>query len=287
MRQTVEGRKHELIVTLPRDSIYLNADPTRLEQVVGNLLANAIKYTESQGRITLEVGQDRDEAVIRVRDNGIGIPSEALSHIFAMFAQVEGQSPRSKGGLGIGLGLVKSLVEMHGGSISAHSEGPAQGSEFVVRLPALPSIPAAQAGPERDDPEANMPNRRRRILVVDDNVDAARSLARLLTRLYGQDTRVAHDGPQALALAEEFRPDVVLLDIGMPGMDGHEVARRLRVLPEFNGGLIVALTGWGQESDRRRSDDAGIDYHLVKPANPETIVDLLIQADKSKSTTSV
>ena len=202
-----------------------------------------------------------------MRDTGIGIAPEMLPRVFEMFAQVDHRSDRSQGGLGIGLGLVKTLVEMHGGTITAHSDGPGTGQR--VRRPAArprrPRRPSGRAGAgSARGTEAALP--RRRILVVDDNVDAAKSLARLLTRLYGQEVRVAHDGPAALAAAGEFRPEVVLLDIGLPGMDGYEVARRLRERPEFEETLLVALTGWGQEADRERSRAAGFDHHLVKPA---------------------
>jgi CheY-like chemotaxis protein len=238
-----------------------------------NLLNNAAKYTDPDGRIDLTAVRVGAEAVVVVRDGGVGIAPELLPHIFDLFTQ-EGRSlSRSQGGLGIGLTLVKNLVEMHGGSVTARSEGLGRGSEFVVRLPA-PAVTTPARPPE--DRSASGPGYpRRRILVVDDNVDSAKSLARLLARLYGQEVRVAHDGPEALSIADEFRPEVVLLDIGLPGMDGNEVARRLRVRPEFEGVLIVALTGWGQESDVERSRAAGFDHHLVKPASPEAILELL------------
>ena len=198
-----------------------------------------------------------------------------LPKVFDMFVQVGEHRDHAQGGLGIGLSLVRTLVEMHGGSITATSDGPGHGSEFVLRLPVLSRTQGVEA-PQRDRPgEPAGKTPRRRILVVDDNVDAARSLARLLTRVYGQEVRVAHDGPEALAVAGEFRPEVVLLDIGLPGMDGNEVARRLRGRPEFEKTLIVALTGWGQEEDVARSREAGFDHHLVKPANPDAIRELL------------
>ena len=271
-----EGRGHELVVSLPGEPVRLEADPTRLEQVIDNLLTNAAKYTEPGGRITLEAGREGDEAVVRVLDTGIGIAREMLPRVFEMFAQADGPALRSEGGLGIGLGLARSLVELHGGTISARSDGPGGGSEFVVRLPALPASSPDQGGPGPDRRgEAEPAPPRRRVLVVDDNVDAAVSLGRLLTRLHGQDVKVAHDGPSGLALAEAFRPEVVILDIGMPGMDGYEVARRLRDRPESNGTLLVALTGWGQEADRRRSAEAGFDRHLVKPVDPDLLKKIL------------
>jgi CheY-like chemotaxis protein len=204
-----------------------------------------------------------------------------LPRIFEMFVQVRDHGQHAQGGLGIGLSLVRTLVEMHGGSIVAHSEGPGRGSEFLVRLPVLEEARGIKGTPSEPGrgKVASLP--RRRILVVDDNVDAARSLARLLSRLHDQEVRVAHDGQEALSVAREFRPEVVLLDIGLPGMDGHEVARRLREQPEFRGTLIVALTGWGQESDVERSRAAGFDHHLVKPANPDAILELLASPGES------
>jgi PAS domain S-box-containing protein len=265
-----------LTVSLPSEPARLEADPTRLEQVLANLLHNAAKYTDSGGRIDLIAAREGDEVVLRVRDTGIGITPEMLPRIFEMFVQAERRLDRSQGGLGIGLSLVRTLVEIHGGRVTAHSAGLGQGSEFVVRLPAL-AWPAqgARAAPPRSQRPADALPPRHRILIVDDNPDAANSLARLLTRLWHQDVQVAHDGPAALAAAQAFRPDVILLDIGMPGMDGYEVAQRLRRQPEFATTLLVALTGWGQEEDRRRSQDAGIDHHLVKPADPEILREML------------
>ena len=279
-RPQIEERRHELTVSLPDELIRLEGDPTRLEQVLWNLLNNAAKYSEPGGRMGLTVVRDGGEVVLRVRDAGIGIAAEALPHIFEMFVQVVEHRGHAQGGLGIGLSLVRTLVEMHGGSITARSEGPGKGSEFVVRLPVLPSAHVKEnAAP---DPRKGLGHAlpRRRILVVDDNVDAATTMAKLLERIYGQDVRVAHDGPRALSSAEEFRPEVILLDIGLPGMDGNEVATRLRQRPEFATTLIVALTGWGQDSDVERSQAAGFDHHLVKPANPEAIVELLARSGK-------
>ncbi len=272
---TIEARGHSLEVALPDGPIPLEADPTRLEQVFWNLLSNAAKYTDPGGRIRLTAAREGDEAVVRVEDTGIGIEPAMLPRIFEMFVQADDREGRSQGGLGLGLSLVKSLVALHGGRVEALSGGPALGSAFVVRLP----VSTREAAPL----PAAMPNGpppRRRVLVVDDNVDAAVSLGRLLSRLYGQEVRVAHDGPSALGCAEEFRPEVVLLDIGMPGMDGYEVARRLRARPESARALLVALTGWGQESDRQKSRQAGIDHHLVKPVEPETIREILAARDE-------
>ncbi len=273
-RTVIDSRGHDLGISLPAEPLYLDADPTRLTQAVVNLLNNAAKYTDPGGRIDLTAVRDGAEAVVVVRDSGVGIAPGLLPRIFDPFTQ-EGRSlSRSQGGLGIGLTLVKKLVEMHDGSVSARSEGLGLGCEFMVRLPA-PAV-TAPAGPQGGRKSSGEVCRRRRILVVDDNVDATRALARLLEKLYGQEVRVAHDGPEALAVAAEFRPEVILLDIGLPGMDGNEVARQLRGRPEFERTLIVALTGWGQEEDLAKSREVGFDHHLVKPADPAIIRDLLI-----------
>jgi len=279
-RPQIDERRHRLTVSLPGESIRLDGDPTRLEQVLWNLLNNSAKYTEPGGEITLKVELDGGEVLLRVRDTGVGIKTQMLPKVFGMFVQVDDHKGHSQGGLGIGLSLVRTLVEMHGGSIVAHSKGPGLGSEFVIRLPILPRNKAESRVEVRAplDRASDRPLARR-ILVVDDNVDAARSLARLLTRVYGQEVRVAHDGPTALDLAGEFSPEVILLDIGLPGMDGYEVARRLRNQQAFRRVLLVALTGWGQEDDLARSREAGFNHHLVKPANPDIIRDLLIHQD--------
>jgi signal transduction histidine kinase/methanogenic corrinoid protein MtbC1/ActR/RegA family two-component response regulator len=273
-RPLVEARRHELILALPDAPVRLLADPTRLEQVLTNLLNNAARYTPDGGRVWLTATTEGGEAVVRVRDTGIGIPPEMLSGIFGLFAQVERQQERAEGGLGIGLSLVKSLTEMHGGSVEAHSEGPGRGSEFVVRWP----LPAEQTPEGARAPAEEAPGAERavRILLVDDNVDAAESLAMLL-RLLGHEVAVAHDGPAALREADAQRPEVVLLDIGMPRMDGYEVARRLRERPGPGQAVLVALTGWGQEEDRRRSREAGFDHHLVKPVELSALQKLLAQ----------
>ncbi len=283
-RPLIDERHQEMFVTVAERTIKLEADPTRLEQVFWNLLNNAAKYTEPGGQIQLTVeAADGGEVVVRVRDTGIGIKAEMLPRVFDMFVQVGDHKDHAQGGLGIGLSLVRTLVEMHGGSITARSEGPGKGSEFVVRLPLLTRARDVETPVSDQARESVGKPPRRRILVVDDNVDAARSLARLLERLYGQELRVAHNGMEALILAEEFRPEVILLDIGLPGMDGNEVARRLRERPGTEDSLVVALTGWGQESDIERSRAAGFDHHLVKPANPEAIVELLARTDADKS----
>ncbi len=276
-RPLVESRRHELTVALPAAPVFLTADPTRLEQVLTNLLNNAARYTPEGGRVWLTATTEGREAVVRVRDTGIGIPPEMLSRIFGLFAQVERPQERAAGGLGIGLSLVKSLTEMHGGSVEAHSDGPGQGSEFVVRLP-LPTekAPEVAAAP----PEAPAAAERAvRILLVDDNLDASESLAMLL-RLWGHEVAVAHDGPAALRAAEARPPQVALLDIGLPGMDGYELARRLRSRPGPGRAVLVALTGWGQEEDRRRSREAGFDHHLVKPVDLSDLRELLAQVER-------
>ncbi len=260
-RPRCEAEGHVVTATLPPEPIFLNGDPTRLVQVVGNLLNNACKFTPRGGRISLTLGRAANQAVIRVRDTGIGIAADHIGRIFEMFTQVDPTLERSTGGLGIGLTLVKNLVEMHGGSVEAHSGGVGRGSEFVVRLPILAYAPAPPAEPSAST-SANPA--RRRILVVDDNKDSARSLATLLT-LTGNDAHVAHDGIEALEAAANFKPEIMLLDIGLPKLNGFEVCRRIREQPWGKGIVIAALTGWGQEADRRRSREAGFDHHLVKP----------------------
>ena len=260
---------HEFTVTLPPHDIHVEGDAARLTQVVGNLLHNACKFTDPGGRIFLTVGQEGREAVIRVRDTGIGIATEHFPVLFEMFRQVDTSLERSQGGLGIGLTLVKTLVELHGGAVSVTSEGPARGSEFTVRLPVAPQPPDAAPAKAVATTSAS-----RRVLVVDDNADGAESLAMLL-QFDGHETRMAHDGRAALDAAERFRPDVILLDIGLPGMNGYEVCRQIRG-SEWGGAItIVALTGWGQDEDRNRSREAGFDTHMVKPVDHEALTRLL------------
>jgi PAS domain S-box-containing protein len=273
VRPLVEERCHELTVSLPAGPLRVEADATRLEQVLSNLLNNAAKYTNPGGHIWLTAERDCGAVVLRVRDTGIGIAPEMLPRVFDLFVQAERPLDRSQGGMGIGLTLVKRLVELHGGRVEAHSSGIGHGSEFVVRLPALTDPREARrvATPETADVVA-LPGRR--VLVVDDNGDAADSLAMML-RLAGQDVRVAYDGTSGLTQAEAFLPELVFLDIGMPGMDGYEVARRLRGEPRLRGVILVALTGWGQDEDRRRSHDAGFNYHFVKPIEPAELEKVL------------
>jgi PAS domain S-box-containing protein len=276
IRPSIARRGHSLTVDLPPAPIHLKADPTRLEQIFGNLLNNAVKYTPPGGRIDVSAREEGSEAVLTVRDTGLGLSAEMLSKVFEMFVQDGKHSGHAQGGLGIGLGLSRSLVELHGGRISATSEGPGRGSEFEVRLPLTAAGDLESSGLTLNGrTNGHLPALRRRVLVVDDNEGLARSLARLLERIHGQEVRIAHDGFSALELVDEFRPEMVLLDIGMPEMDGCELARRIRLRPEFAETFLVALTGWGQDSDRRRSEEAGIDRHLVKPIDPDVLGELI------------
>jgi PAS domain S-box-containing protein len=262
---------HQLALAIPPEPLMLDADPVRLAQVFANLLNNAAKYTPHRGQIWLTVRRENDEVVVSVRDTGIGIAADKLPRVFEMFTQIHGTHRNSHSGLGIGLTLVQSLVQMHGGSVSASSGGPGMGSEFVVRLPlATEGLPAEEDEP-RERHSASLPLR---VLVVDDNHDAADSLGVLLTFL-GVEVQVVHDGPSALQALTTFRPALVLLDIGMPGMDGYEVARKIREQPAFRDLMLIALTGWGQEEDRRRSHRAGFDYHLIKPTDLEALQALI------------
>jgi signal transduction histidine kinase/DNA-binding response OmpR family regulator len=271
-RPVIDSKRHQFTVTLPREPVRVNGDAVRLAQVVGNLLNNAAKYTADGGAIALTLEHGEDEAVIRVRDNGIGIPTEMLGSIFDLFTQVERSLDRSQGGLGIGLTLVHRLVEMHGGRVQAFSAGANQGSEFIVRLPTM-----AAATPKKASTNGTAASPVQgpccRVLVVDDNVDGADSLA-LLLRLGGHKVHVCHCGADALAAVDTFQPEIVLLDIGLPEMDGYEVARRLRALEGTQNILLVALTGYGQDRDIRRSREAGFDHHLVKPADPQALTEL-------------
>jgi CheY-like chemotaxis protein len=272
-RAFIEARKHKLSVTLPTDPVWINADPVRLSQVLGNLLHNAAKYTDEGGTIQLTVDREDTEVLLRVRDNGVGIPADKFSSIFEMFTQVDRSLDRSQGGLGIGLTLVRILVEMHAGLVQVFSAGPHQGSEFVVRLPLLCGKPPGEdVSNPAQKPTPQGP--RRRVLVVDDNEDAANSLSVLL-RAAGHEVRISHDGPTALKEALNFQPHVVLLDIGLPGMDGYEVARQLTDQRGPEMPLLVALSGYGQEEDVRRAREAGFHHHLIKPADLEALRALL------------
>ena len=264
----IDARGQELTITLPAEPVFLNADATRLDQVFGNLLANACKYSNAGGHISLSAeraaahGKELPEVIVRVRDNGIGIAPELLPRIFDLFVQATRALDRAHGGLGIGLTLVQRILKMHGGSVEARSEGLGHGSEFIVRLPIFPG-PVAASPPAHPPPAHETP---RRILIVDDNEDSARSMS-LLQRLRGHETRIAFTGPDAVAAAVEFAPEVVLLDIGLPDMDGFEVARRLRAMPALAGVFLVAITGYGSDEDRAHARAAGIDEYLVKPVD--------------------
>lgn len=269
-RPLIEASGQEFTVSLPSRTVWVNADLTRMAQAVSNLLNNAAKYTPEGGRIRLSAERRGEDAVVRVRDTGIGIPQEMLPHIFEMFRQVDSTQERSHGGLGIGLTLVKNLVEMHFGTVEVRSDGAGRGSEFVLRLPVAQAPEKLSTDPVSETAKID----RRRILVVDDNLDSAESLAMLLKHA-GHEIRTAHDGLEALEAAEAFRPDVILLDIGMPKLNGIEVARRIRKKPWGGSIVLVALTGWGQQEDRARSREAGFDDHLVKPVEHATLTRLL------------
>lgn len=274
-RPLIEEAGHALEVTIPEEPLWLDGDATRLAQVFLNLLNNAAKYTRDRGHIWLEAERAGDVAVVRVRDSGIGIPARMLPRVFDMFTQVEERTlQRTEGGLGIGLTLVKELVEMHGGTVVAHSDGPGTGSSFEVRLPlAAPrASEPAREGPREQQPAGG--GRARRVLVVDDNRDAVESLA-ILLEMMGYEVRTAGDGLEAVTETQAFSPDVVLLDIGLPVLNGYEAAERIRALDGGGAVVLVALTGWGQEEDRRRSREAGFDHHLVKPVDPDALEALL------------
>jgi signal transduction histidine kinase len=263
-RPSIEKCEQELVVRLPAEDLWVEVDPVRLSQVLGNLLHNASKFTPQGGRITIEAQVEPDGLEISVADNGVGIAKELLSSVFDLFSQADRSLDRAQGGLGIGLSLVKGLVEMHGGVVTAHSDGPGSGSRFAIRLP-LESItttrPVGGAGADSIGEQA------RRVLVVEDSADAAEAMQLLLTQL-GHEVRVVNDGAQAVEAAKAFRPDVILLDIGLPGVDGYELARRFRALDETSSARVIAVTGYGQPSDRARSSAAGFDHHLVKPVDP-------------------
>jgi PAS domain S-box-containing protein len=273
-RPALEAAGHELTVSLPPEPIFLDADLTRLAQVFANLLHNSAKYTEPGGHIWITATREGGEVSVAVRDNGIGIPAHALPSIFDLFSQVDRSIERSAGGLGIGLALAKGLVEMHGGSVAAASPGSrGQGSTFTVRLPVLPDRAGAADGTSAETWPGSS-GLQRRILVVDDNVDAASSMAMML-QLLSNEVRTAYDGLEAVALAEEFRPHVVLMDVGMPKLNGYEATRRIREQPWGRDMAIIALTGWGQETDRAKSQEAGCSGHLVKPVDLADLEKLL------------
>jgi PAS domain S-box-containing protein len=266
-------RRHRLTSAIAGESLLVNGDPMRLEQVLTNLLVNAAKYTDPGGDIFVTAQREASDVVIRVRDTGSGIDAILLPRIFDLFVQAHRRLDRSSGGVGVGLALVKSLVEFHGGSVNAFSAGPGKGSEFIVRLPAVEKA-SRLVGTAQDSGPKPAGRPALRVLIADDNADQADGLA-LLLQMEGDDVRISYDGPGVLEAARSFRPQVVLLDIGMPGLDGYQVARRLRESPETRGALLVAMTGWGQEEDVRRSWEAGFDHHLTKPFEPALIEKLL------------
>ena len=270
---TFQVSKQALAIRMPDEPVWVDGDLTRLTQVVGNLLHNSTKYTPMEGHIAVEVSVVDEQAILRVTDDGMGIPPAILPTVFDLFARAARDPERAQGGLGIGLFLSRRLVEMHAGTITGQSPGKDQGSTFTIRLTL-----AAGRGPTVDErpeePRAEITGRR--ILIVDDNEEAAELLA-ILLGLRGHQTRIAYDGPSALAVAASFGPDVAFLDIGLPGMSGHELARRFRADPALAGTLLIALTGWGGQEDRRRTREAGFDHHLTKPADAASIEGILAQ----------
>jgi PAS domain S-box-containing protein len=276
-RPLIEVGKHDLTVSLPMpQSLMVRADMTRLCQIIANLLNNAAKYTPDGGRIEVSAQREDGLAVVRVKDSGVGISPTMLPRVFEMFAQVDAQSERAQGGLGIGLALVKQLVAMHGGEVQAHSHGPAQGSEFTVRLPLAEAGAASAERIEAHKLETGA-EQGVRVLIVDDNIDSALTMAQVLEML-GYETRTVHDGLEAVTAAQAFAPDVVVLDIGLPRINGHEAARRIRQLPGGRDMMLVALSGWGQEDDLRKSAAAGFDRHFVKPVDLHALMEVVALA---------
>lgn len=270
----IEERGHRFSLELPSDPVWVDGDPARVEQILTNLLTNAVKYTPHGGVIRMSLETTGETAVLRVRDNGIGISPDLLPRIFDLFTQAQRSLDRSEGGVGIGLTMVKRLVEMHGGTVEARSDGPDLGSEFIVRLPVV--MPAAAPGAEIAPTPSGAPERAapRKVLVVEDNPDAAATLADLL-ELWGHEPHVVHRGEDALEQVEALSPDLLLIDVGLPGIDGFEVARRLRASGAAGPARLIAVTGYGQQDDRRRSEEAGFDLHLTKPVDPEALRTLL------------
>jgi PAS domain S-box-containing protein len=282
-RPLLEAKQHQLKVLLPAENVRLEADPLRLSQVIGNLLTNAAKYTDSGGQISLTAKIANAELTISIRDSGIGLTEESMPGLFTMFSQVNSAVDRAEGGLGIGLALVKGLVVLHGGRVEVRSEGLGRGSEFIVHLPEKLLAPA---GAEKPDPKTEAANasevRRCRVLVADDNRDAAESLGMVL-RFAGYEAFIAFSGAEALEIGARERPEAAIIDIGMPGMSGHEVARRMRLEAWGRNAVLVALTGWGQEQDKQAAKAAGFDEHLTKPLDPdsvESVLDELLSKDR-------
>jgi len=278
-RPAIDAQRHELTLELPDELITVDGDKTRLVQVLANILHNASKFTDPGGRIHLKVAREGSHVAISVSDTGIGISQELIPKVFELFTQVHSKSDRGQGGLGIGLALVRRLTEMHGGTVTARSDGPGSGSEFTVRIPTLATEKVVRSpGSESEDVAAIEP---RRILVADDNQDAAESLT-LQLQLAGHDVRTVHDGLQAIEVAQTFKPHIVLLDLGMPKMDGYETARKLRLRSWGKSATLIALTGWGQQQDRRRTSEAGFDIHLVKPVSEVQLFRALASASQRK-----
>ncbi len=278
-RPLIEAASHQLTLVLPDELLCIDADPVRMAQVLSNLLNNAAKYTQEGGRITLSVARDGDEVLLSVRDNGLGIPANMLPRVFEMFAQVDRTLKRAQGGLGIGLALARSLVELHGGSIRAHSEGLNAGSEFVIRLPASRRTPASHSG--EHSVRSGVVAAGLKVLVVDDNHDGADTMAMVLQTL-GARALVAYDGPSALTAVRSGRPDLVLLDLGMPEMDGYEVAAQIRADPANRKLRLIALTGFGSEEERQRCREAGFDDHCTKPCDPKRLREILATNAESR-----
>ena len=272
-RPLINQCQHQLSVSMPNEPLWLNVDAARMEQVLTNLLTNAAKYTDRGGHFSLTAECEDDQAVVRVRDTGIGIEDTLMPHVFQLFTQSQRGLARSQGGLGIGLSVAKRLVEMHGGTIDALSEGPGKGSEFIVRLP-VSGPPEASTESVSNEAAENAGGDLMHVLFVDDNEDTIETAA-LLFGAWDHEIRVARTGPEALEVASDFEPDVILLDIGLPGLDGYEVAKRLRQDPRFKDTLMIAVSGYGRESDRQLSRAAGFDDHLIKPVDLEKLNELL------------
>ena len=280
-RPSTRARGLELVLIIENSGIVLDADTTRIEQILSNLLNNAAKFSQAGGHVLVRVDRDGNSARLAVEDNGIGIDRSMLERVFDLFAQADGSLDRASGGLGIGLTLVKSLVELHGGNVRAESDGLGTGSRFIVTLPASDQ-PISNAPILRESPS---PRADLRVLIVDDNFQAAESLG-LLLKLWGYESQLAHDGLAALDVAESYRPDIVLLDIGLPKLDGYEVAQRLRHSNNLSTALLVAMTGYGQDEDRRKTKLAGFDHHMVKPVNLDELRNLLAKPESLRSGTS-
>jgi signal transduction histidine kinase len=281
----ISAGRHELILDLPDAEVWLDADLTRLSQVISNLLNNAAKYTPEGGRIVLSARRDREEVSIAVSDNGIGIPTDMLPRVFDLFTQVRDNVDRSHGGLGIGLALVKQLVELHGGSIAAESAGPGKGSSFRLRLPVVEAAPALSVAADLPAPVSQQ-DARLKVLVVDDNFDVAQTTGWMIEAI-GHDYRMVHESKLAVQTAREYRPDAILLDINMPGMDGYAVCRALREQTVFDDTVIIAQTGWGQTQDRASTGKSGFDHHLTKPVNMDRLEQVLTGILSERRTTHV